>query len=465
MEQIIEQAFNSLAETRKPEEMRPIIYKSCSDLMNRLAYMVNDPEETIKILTAAVILNEKDWPSWGNLAHYLNIFERFDEAAKAAEKAVELTNFVHPGTLNNYGIILTHALRFPEAIETWRKLLALNPPNAAVYHHNLGAALLMTEHYEEGWKEMEYRFAGDETTQSSELALATAFRHRFKQSFWKGEKLRKKKLAIFSEQGHGDLFQYVRFLPLVQERCKNIVMEVQPESLELMRYNFPDIEIVGRRAYCVLNDLPPNPPDCDVCISINSLPYVFGLNSKESFYSEPYLESHKQFPISIDTLANGKKKIGMCWSGSTVHGYDGMRSCYLREFKCIADIPNISLFSLQRESPVRKVHNKIVDLRARSEGVKCIDLSTYFESFSETAAAINEMDLIITIDTCVAHLAAAMGKPVWVIIPITTDWRWLLHTEKSAWYPSMRLFRHKTVNGWIEVFNRIRQEVLLLFGN
>lgn len=452
-------ALQQLVTNHKPEEINIILKRTCVDLLNILAARSLGEEEIIRYMKAALSIDNNDWTSWANLAHFLNTFDHYNDAADAAAKAIKLAKNSDQeclGPIMNHAIILTHALRLPEAIEIYRQILSKTPDNAAA-SYNLACILLMIGEYKEGWEKQEHRFKGDETTNSPSIQMATNFRKRFPQPFWKGEKLNKERLCIFNEQGYGDLIQCSRFLSLVQDRVKDITVEVQEECVDLFKHNFSGIKFVGRSATCPAKELP-NPPDCDVCISINSLMRIFDVCTEEQMRREPYIKADKKISFPLKTT-----KIGICWAGSSTHGYDHLRSCYLREFKKLSDLPNITLMGLQKGHQPRVWYNVMIDLKEKSNDVKFIDVATQFHTFSDTAAWVNNMDLIVTVDTSIAHLAGAMGKPTWMLLPTVPDWRWQLNKEDTPWYSSVRLFRQTKIKEWDEVFSRVAEEIKRTF--
>jgi hypothetical protein len=207
-------------------------------------------------------------------------------------------------------------------------------------------------------------------------------------------------------------------------------------------------------------------PEYDIQSSLLSLPYMLMQQSLESSVpSAPYLTIKKK--ASLENYSN-YYKIGIVWAGSPLHPNDANRSCYLNKFKPIHDLPGVKLFSLQKDTRKRVYIDQpdhLIDYACGCEDMSIVDMSEHMGSFEETGAIINELDLVVTVDTSVAHLAGAIGKEVWTMIPWNPDWRWKIKGEKTDWYPSMRLFRQeveptaKRDLGWTPVITRIAEAI------
>jgi tetratricopeptide (TPR) repeat protein len=317
-------------------------------------------------------------------------------------------------THNNLGIALERQRRHAEALTCYGRALALKPdyPEA---HFNRAHALLQTGEFQEGWEEYEWRFA------------VAHYDRGFDRPLWSGERLDGKTILIHAEQGSGDTLQFVRYLPAVKERGATVVLEVPKPLLRLAR------TVAGVSEVIAAGD--PLPPfDCHC--SLLSLPRVFKTNLATIPDTLPYLG------VPADVAAIWTERIGaapglragLVWAGTTVGTID------LRLLQPLFEVADVSWFSLQ-----------VGDHRGDAsllEGGKIVDLSPWLADFAETAAAVSRLDLVISVDTSVAHLAGALGRPIWLLLPYTSEWRWLLEREDSPWYPTARLFRQRNPGDW-----------------
>jgi len=258
---------------------------------------------------------------------------------------------------------------------------------------------------------------------------------------WQGESLKNKSLYIYNEQGIGDLIQFLRFIPKIKEGYK--ILEVQEEIAPLLNKQIKVNEIVPRKYLC--NEWT-TPRQTDFAISICSLCNVLNINEIKPI--KKYLKTNKTIKIK-----NNKFKIGICYAGSESHPKDNTRSLSTLYFNEIAKLPNVQVYSLQKGNTIRNNTN----LNAKNPNI--LDISNDIHDFSDTAALIDQMDLIISVDTSLAHLSAAMGKNTWILVPFITDWRWLYNTNNSVWYYSAKLFRQPTYGDWKSVFNNILTEL------
>jgi tetratricopeptide (TPR) repeat protein len=321
-------------------------------------------------------------------------------------------------THNNLGIAFERQGRHTEALASYGRALALKQdyPQA---HFNRSHALLQTGELEEGWEEYEWRFA------------VARYDRRFDRPLWSGEPLAGQSILVHAEQGFGDTLQFVRYVPLVAERGGRVVLEVPDPLLRLARTvgGVSQVIATGER-------LPAFACHCPLL----SLPRVF----KTSLTTIPNIVPYLSVPAAASAAAWAARitpatgpKVGIVWGGTTVGAID------LPLLQPLWDVTGISWFSLQvgdRSSDISLVDN-----------VKIADLSPWLADFAETAAAVSHLDLVITVDTAVAHLAGALGRPTWLLLPHVPDWRWLLGREDSPWYPTARLFRQRQAGDWWDV--------------
>jgi tetratricopeptide (TPR) repeat protein len=383
-------------------------------------------------------IEPRNWILHSNKAHMLNTALRYEDAKTEVLKAVEACDVEAHDPYYNCGVILGNLMELDQAIKMYR--LALTKKNIPLIAHNLGSTLLMNGEFEEGWKFYEERFGSFDNLKK--------IKERFEKPHWDGKaSLRRKTLYIYNEQGVGDLFQFVRFLPALAKKGAQIIIEVQRETQSLIEANKKKLgiaEVVGRDG---LNW--PKLPEYDYALSICSVPGIFNAhpgNVPKKAYIKPPDRPPEAWP-------KDKLKVGICWAGSTAHKNDHARSCHLNRFRPLAELPHVQLYSLQK-GPMhhRKWPTGWVNLYDDVQTFPFIDLGPSINNFEDTAHYINNLDLVLSIDTAVVHLAGAMGKPVWTLVPYVPDWRWLKTGEKTAWYPSMKLLRQKQQHGWDQLF-------------
>jgi tetratricopeptide (TPR) repeat protein len=247
--------------------------------------------------------------------------------------------------------------------------------------------------------------------------------------FWRDEDPARHGIFVVNEQGLGDTINFCRYLPVLAGRVARIAFACQDPLIDLLRTSFPGIRIVpaGKR-----------PRDLDIAVSLLDLPPMLGMVAPY-WPGAPYLASTR--PAPIDLPADGRRTVGIVWAGNPDHGNDRFRSLDLPSLLFLTEDPRARIVSLQK-GPAAAARTRLGAERLLVEA----DERLY--SFADTAALIARLDLVITVDTAVAHLAGAMGKPVWVLLPAAPDWRWGLAGDHTPWYPSMRLFRQTMLGDW-----------------
>ena len=260
----------------------------------------------------------------------------------------------------------------------------------------------------------------------------------FPQPQWDGAPAPGKTILVHAEAGYGDAIQFVRLIPLLQTGGAKLILECQPPLISLLR-NVKGIDQIVARG----DALPP----FDLHIPLPSLARILGISLENMPNAVPYLTpSPKRTDAWAARLREYQKfKVGLVWAGSDLT-QSTTRSRSIEIFEPLTRAEGAQLFSLQKEPGEARKHFNTM---------KIIDFTAELHDFSETAAMIQNLDLVISVDTSVAHLAGALGKPVWVLIPKPTDFRWLLDREDSPWYPTMKLFRQKTSGEWKDVVEQI----------
>lgn len=336
---------------------------------------------------------------------------------------------------SNLGLALQTQNRLPEAIASFERAIACDP-NYASAHWNLSMARLLVGDFERGWQDYDWRW---ETPDNPPRGLP--------QPEWQGESLLGETVFLYAEQGLGDTLQFVRYASLVAARGAKVVLEVQPELLRLLA-DLPGIDVLIARG----EPLPP----FDRQLPLLSLPRVCGTRLDTIPAAVPYLAANPQLAAAWQQrlAALTGVRIGLVWAGSTIHPNDRNRSLDPSMLAPLATLPGISYVSLQKG---RATDGLPAQMRV-------FEAASALNDFADTAAALANLDLLIAVDTSVAHLAGAMGKPVWLLLPFSPDWRWLLERDDSPWYPSMRLFRQTEPAAWRPVLQRVAAELAALAG-
>jgi tetratricopeptide (TPR) repeat protein len=362
-----------------------------------------------------------------NLALTYQDQQNYDQAVSYFQRAVTLKpDYVEAHS--NLGVALQRVHDLKGAIVHCRKAIKLAPQFADA-HYNLASALLTQGNFLEGFAEYEWRLTCWNSPQPS----------------WDGSSLDGKTILLRAEQGFGDTIQFIRYLPLVAALEGEIVLEVQPELVRLFQ-NLPQV----RHLVAQGNPL----PSFDVHAPLLSLPHLLKTTARTIPASVPYLSLPPE-PFQLPHPAAPRLKVGIAWAS----GYQSnseplrlykMRSCPLSLFLKLRSVPNVELYSLQ-------VGQDGADLYLQNQESQIHNLSRQLQDFADTAAAIAQLDLVISVDTAVAHLAGAMGKPTWVLLAFSPDWRWMLNRSDSPWYPTLRLFRQEQPGDWHGVMAKVVQ--------
>lgn len=365
-----------------------------------------------------------------NLGIVLTQQGQYDAAFANYQRAIELRPD-YPEAHSNFGISLSEYGRTEEALEHFSRALQLKPdyPDA---HMNQSLTLLMNGDWEQGWREYEWRWGCKE------------FKPRqFSEPRWDGRPLDGKRLLLHTEQGLGDTLQFIRFARLVKELGATVIVRCPRPLVHLIRLcEYVDV-------VCIEGDVT---PPFDVHLPLLSLPFLLGTRLDNLPNQVPYLRADErlveywQRQLSfIDAF-----KVGIGWQGNPKYRGDRHRSISLAHFASLAAVDNVRLISLQRGlgvEQIREARFSITELGSQ------IDEAA--GAFMDTAAILKNLDMVITSDTSLAHLAGALGVPVWIALPWSADWRWLREREDCPWYPTMRLFRQRTLGDWSEVFQRL----------
>lgn len=364
-------------------------------------------------------------------------FGRYDEALAAHGAALRIDPDYIDAYLNR-GNVYAFLNQFDAALADYAAVMARQPEHADA-NFNEALARLCLGDFHRGWPKYEYRW------RCKHFAPA---RPRLPQPVWRGDQdVRGKTVLLCAEQGMGDAIQFVRYAPLVAARGAKVLVGVH-RPLQAVLTSVPGVAQVIADGESL--------PDFDLHCPMLSLPLAFGTELATIPSTVPYIR-----PLP-DRMArwqgrvpqNGRLRVGVCWAGTAVHPGDRRRSIPLDLFANILSAGGVDFVSLQKD--VSAAQAAILD----THGV--VQLGQDLADFADTAAVVAMLDLVISVDTSVAHLAGAMGKAVGVLVPFAPDFRWMLHRTDSPWYPTMRLFRQSAVGDWHGPIERLRQELTAL---
>jgi tetratricopeptide (TPR) repeat protein len=366
--------------------------------------------------------------------NYASIVRDAGALAQAAEHYRRHTqanpNDAH--AFNDLGNTLRELGRHDEALAAYGRALALNP-DLAQAHFSRAFVLLLLGDYAQGWKEYEWRWR---------IPAFNAPARRFAQPIWDGGALPGGTVLLHAEQGLGDTLQFVRYASLVAQRCAGVVLECQTELHRLMQ------RVAGVQSVVAQGQ---DVPAFAGHAPLLSLPGIFGTRLDGVPWAGPYIHAdtgHIQSWQEALPPEESRLKVGLTWAGRAQQWDDRKRSISLAMLAPLAATRSITFYSLQKGDAA-------AEAAAPPPGMKLVDLSARITDFSDTAALASLLDLVITIDTSVAHLAGAMGLPVWVLTAHAPDWRYHLGREDNPWYPTMRLFRQERDGDWTGAIERV----------
>ena len=390
-------------------------------------------EEAIAAYRICLDLQPTFLPARYNLGVTLGDVEQYAAAEKTLEQVIE-AEARHADAYNSLGFVYSKQRKLEEAIAAYEQAIQLRPDFAKA-HHNLGLILLQRGEFERGWMETEWRWQTESFTPLN-----------VPQPRWDGQPIPDQTLLIHTEQGAGDAIQFIRYLPLVAERCGNVILVCTPELIPL----FETVE--GVSEILTAGDIALEA--FDAYVALMSLPHVLQTRSDTIPHSVPYLKVPAgRLPLPIQVPSDPepiKLRVGLVWAGSPTQANDRNRSCSLDDLLPILRVPHVTFYSLQ-------VGDRAQDLNPLPVDIAVQDLSKDLRDYGDTAAVIDQLDLVITVDTAVAHLAGALGKPVWTLLCYNPDWRWLLERADSPWYPTMRLFRQSQPQDWTAAVEHVVQ--------
>jgi len=392
-------------------------------------------DEAISELWRAIELNPRIVKAHINLGAVLADRDRLDEAISSYRRAIELD----PGSAlahGNLGDALMKKGLFGEASATLDRAIQLDP-DLPLAHFNRALILLMRGDFQRGWPEYQWRARAQPPFMFSHDDLP--------RTEWNGGELQGRTILLHAEQGLGDTLQFVRYVPLVAARGGRIVLACQRELVRLFD-GFPGVERI-----MTFGD--PS-SQFDFHCPLLSLPLAFSTDLNSIPAQTPYLRPDPKladrWKLKIEPH---RLKVGLVWAGASGHKLDRLRSITLPQLAPLADVPGVQFLSLQKGPAASQ---------PRPPRLNLIDWTDELHDFADTAGLVANLDLVITVDTAVAHLAGAMGMRVWVLLPFVPDWRWLLNRDDSPWYPTLRLFRQKSRGDWAGVIQAVAEALKTL---
>jgi tetratricopeptide (TPR) repeat protein len=394
-------------------------------------------DETLASHDKAIALRPDYADAFDRRSGVLFEMERFDKALASCDSAIALRPD-HARCSNNRGVILTELMRLDEALSSYDKAIALKPDFAAALNSRGMLSLLMGR-YREGWADFEWR--GKASRQWKPPAINAPH--------WQGENLAGRHIVVYAEMHFGDVIHFARYVPLLSRRGAKVTFIVPATLARLFRTFEPHIEIA-----CSDAGLSPVDFQC----ALMSLPLRFGTESTSIPGQTPYLRAETDLVARWKNKIGDKGfKIGIAWQGKAQRTADRRRFT-LTHIIPLSRVSSVRLISLQKNAGVEQLEGIPPDTRVETLG----DFDDGPDAFIDTAAVMETLDLIITSDTSIAHLAGALGRPTWIALKYVPDWRWSLDRDDSPWYPNARLFRQDANRDWTSVFSKIEQELRAL---
>ncbi len=403
-------------------------------LLGIIRAMAGNPEEGVTLLQRAVQLRPGNASWYAHLSSLCRATYRMEEALATGQESIRLepNNADH---LVNLSLVFVDLDDRERATACLLRALGLKHDHADG-HLAMAQNLLAAGDFRPGWMEYEWR----NLTEAGKATLPA-----MTSAHWNGMTIPTGRLLLVGDQGYGDTIQFARYIPMAAERCQEIVVGCSAEMGPLLR-NIP-----GVTQFCFRwNDVPGHAVHC----RMSSLPYLFNTMPDTIPASVPYLKADPdRIAYWRERLAaqipSSFKRIGLAWTGRPTHPNDRRRSLPLARLAALAGAGAAAFVSLQKPMPAG-------DREALQLFPGMIDLADELTDFGETAALMESLDLVITVDTSMGHLAGALGRPVWIMIPKAADWRWMLDRTDSPWYPSARLFRQKAPGAWDDVIAEVR---------
>lgn len=412
----------------------PEMIAAHNNMGNLLKNMKRYPE-AIEAFCNVVRLNPNLAQGHYNLGSTYRLIEQFPKAVVHLSEAIKIEPD-YADAWNNLALTCKNIGDLKRALTYLMRALQIDP-GLAVARWNRSFVHFLMGNWSKGWKDFEARFDVPH--------WSTIYPHRIEGRLWDGRPAPGQVLLVHDEQGLGDTFQFVRLLPWVRQRCSRLIFETRRELVPLLE-SFPGIDDL-----IIRSDKGPPTVSFDQYVPLMSLGRIMNIDPDDMTSMTPYLKAPQDKIIQWRSRMSSKAiNVGLVWSGRPEHGNDANRSCGLELFEPLFDLPEFNFIGLQKGPAA-----------AQARQMTAIDNFANWgddlDSFADTAGIIHHLDLVITVDTSVAHLAGAMGRPVWVLLPFIPDWRWGMQGTKTGWYSSMQLLRQPAPKAWGPVIQEIKR--------
>ncbi len=441
---------NALLEMKRPGEalasyerailLKPDYAEAFNNRGNTLLELAR-LDEALASFDQAIALNPRYAHAYNNRGNVLVELGRFHEALASHDKAIALKPD-HAGAFFNRASILRELKRHDEASKSYHRAIALRPHYADALH---GQATLNLLHgrYREGWPDFEWRWRLNHAAGPPAINAPD----------WQGEDLAARHIAIYFELHFGDVIQFARYIPLLGERGASVTLIVPAKLIRLFqKLATPKVAVVA--------SVDPR-SRFDFKCALMSLPLRFGTELSSVPNRVPYLGAEPNLIARWKSkLGDDGFKIGLSWQGKPQRTIDRRRFA-LADIAQLSHLPRVRLISLQKNEGVDQLEGLPVDCKVETLD----DFDSGSDAFIDTAAVMENLDLIITSDTSIAHLAGALGRPTWLALKYVPDWRWLLDRDDTPWYPTLRLFRQEAIGDWKSVFLKMERELRSVHGS
>jgi len=433
---------------RRALSLQPALVEARFNLASAL-FDLGQHDEAIELYEAVVQQQPDHAQAWNNLGNSLFQRSRFEDALPPYQQAVRL-NPDDAEAHYNFGNLLYVLGHVEEALVAEETAIELKPQFAEARFRR-ATLLLLKGDFERGWPEYEWRWQASRVPQPA-LSQPTLSRAQ-----WQGGSLAGKTILLYTEQALGDAIQFVRYAPVLKQQAARVVVACHPALVPLLKQASGVDEVVSELT---------EQTRFDSHAPLLSLPGILPTTLPTIPATVPYLNADAGLVAQWRERLRGQPgfRVGVNWRGRGGEGVLAMRDIPAYCFKALAELPGVRLVNLQQGPTRHELRAELGDSKPAES--KLIDPGDEFDTahgaFMDTAAIMQNLDLIITSDTSIAHLAGALGVPVWVALPLAPDWRWLLARRDSPWYPTMRLYRQQRLGDWTSVFDEIRADVLLV---
>jgi uncharacterized protein (TIGR03032 family) len=424
------------------EAMAEVALPSAADLTQLPAFHAHRGQElyrqgqlaeAITAFRRCLELDPEDHEARYHLGVALGDVEQYDEALSQLERVIQ-ADPERADAYNSLGYVHSRQGQPRQAIAAYDRAIALHPDHALA-HMNLAMTLLQTGDYARGFREYEWRWRTGQFTP-----------FRCPQPQWDGQPIPDQALLIHTEQGAGDAIQFARFLPQVAQCCRRLLVAGPRDLLPLLA-TIRGIHELREGGEIGVHEF-------DRYLPLMSLARVLGITPETIPAQMPYLDvealRRRKGAAVVPPHTDGRRRVGLVWRGSPTHRDDRLRSCSLSAWVPFLRTPGVVFCSLQRGAPAQELADLPPDVTVQ-------DLEPLLHDFEDLAWAMLHLDLVITVDTSAAHVAGALGRPVWTLLSAVPDWRWSLSGESTPWYPTMRLFRQPRPGNWGAVAAQVAQ--------